>query len=91
MLEARQFDFWPGEWDVVSRNRRPDDPQWYTTGAATNRVYAVVDGCGIVEHWRGEAFGQFIVGFSLRADITDRSFRWQQDLSRDTGLTWSPT
>jgi hypothetical protein len=26
-----------------------------------------VAGCGIVEHWRGHAFGDFLVGFSLRA------------------------
>ncbi len=65
--ESRQFDFWVGEWDVLNRNRPPEDPRWYDTGAATARVYPVVAGCGIVEHWRGDAFGEFVEGFSLRA------------------------
>lgn len=65
--ESRSFDFWVGEWDVLNRNRGPEDPRWYDTGTATARVYPVVAGCGIVEHWRGHAYGDFLVGFSLRA------------------------
>jgi len=65
--EARAFDFWIGEWNVVNRNRPEDDAQFAVTGNATDRVYPVVGGCGIVEHWRGDAFGSFIVGFSVRA------------------------
>ena len=65
--EARAFDFWIGSWDVLNRNRRPDGTRFYPTGRATNRIYPVVGGCGIVEHWRGHAIGRFIVGFSLRA------------------------
>jgi hypothetical protein len=65
--ESRQFDFWVGEWDVLNRNRPPEDVRWYETGTATARVYPVVAGCGLVEHWRGHAFGEFLVGFSLRA------------------------
>lgn len=64
---ARAFDFWIGEWDVLNRNRPPDGTGFYETGRATARVYPVVGGCGIVEHWRGEAISRFIVGFSLRA------------------------
>ena len=67
MGESRQFDFWIGEWDVLNRNRPAGEPRWYDTGAATSRVYPVVAGCGIVEHWRGRAYGDFLVGFSLRA------------------------
>ncbi len=65
--EARAFDFWIGEWEVLNRNRRPDGVRFHETGRATNRVYPVVGGCGIVEHWRGHAFGRFIVGFSVRS------------------------
>lgn len=65
--EARRFDFWIGDWNVVNRNRPPDGTGFFETGRATDRVYAVVGGCGIVEHWRGEAIGRFIVGFSIRA------------------------
>jgi hypothetical protein len=65
--EYRQFDFWIGEWDVLNRNRPSDDTRWFDTGSATARVYPVVAGCGLVEHWRGQAYGNFLVGFSLRA------------------------
>lgn len=65
--ESRSFDFWIGEWDILNRNRGSEDTRWYDTGTATARVYPVVAGCGIVEHWRGHAFGDFLVGFSLRA------------------------
>ena len=66
-VESRAFDFWTGEWDVLNRNRPAGDVRWYDTGTATARVYPVVAGCGLVEHWRGHAFGEFVVGFSLRA------------------------
>lgn len=65
--EARVFDFWIGSWDVVNRNRPPDGTRFSETGRATDRVYPVVGGCGIVEHWRGHAISRFIVGFSVRA------------------------
>lgn len=68
--EAHAFDFWLGEWNVVNHNRsvrKPDDPTWYDTGTATDRVEAVAGGCGIVEDWRGDlSFGK-VRGFSLRA------------------------
>ncbi len=73
--EYRQFDFWIGEWDVLSRNRPTDESRWYDTGMATARVYPVVAGCGMVEHWRGHAFGNFLVGFSLRA-FNPQSGQW---------------
>jgi hypothetical protein len=65
--ESRMFDFAIGEWDVLNRNQPADDPGWYETGTATSLVYPVVAGCGIVEHWRGHTFGDFLVGFTLRA------------------------
>ena len=68
--EARQFDFWIGDWDINNRHRNPqtpDDPTWFDTGAATNRVYAILDGCAIVEHWMGRLIFATIHGFSVRA------------------------
>lgn len=65
--QARAFDFWIGEWDVQNRQRAPDDVRFFETGRATDRVYPVVGGCGIVEHWRGHTFGTYTLGFSVRA------------------------
>jgi hypothetical protein len=63
----RQFDFWLGEWDVLNRQRRPQGVRWGITGRATDRVYAVANGCGIVEHWRGTNAAGQVLGYSLRA------------------------
>lgn len=79
--EARQFDFWLGEWDVQNHNRPPNSDNWFATGQATNRVYTVLGGCAVVEHWRGYAFPQagHIVGFSVRAWNPDAG-RWEAAL-----------
>ncbi len=68
--EARQFDFWIGEWDVSNRQANPAAPSnstLYATGSAELRVYPVADGCGLVEHWEGNLGWGRVLGFSLRA------------------------
>lgn len=69
--EARQFDFWIGEWDVLNRQRAPgppDDTTLYDTGGAVDRVHAMLDGCLIVEHWEGHLLpDRHVIGFSARA------------------------
>ncbi len=73
--EARQFDFWIGDWDIHNRHRNPqtpEDPTWFDTGGATNRVYAILDGCAIVEHWMGRLVFATIHGFSVRAYDPDK-------------------
>jgi hypothetical protein len=91
--EARAFDFWVGEWDVRNRHRRPnsDDPTWFDTGSATNRVYPILKGCAVVEHWRGKVGGQELIGFSVRAfDPVDREWDlvllWPQPEQPSFGL-----
>lgn len=73
--EARSFDFWIGEWDVLNRNRRPDGVEFHPTGRATDKVHTVVGGCAVVEHWRGDATGRYVLGFSIRA-YDPRSEEW---------------
>lgn len=63
--EARQFDFWAGEWNVVNRSRGPQG--WGITGEARARVYPILDGCAMIEHWQGTAHGNGLIGFSMRA------------------------
>lgn len=43
-LEARQFDFWLGEWDVFN-------PQGQQVG--TSVIQQIAHGCGILENWSG--------------------------------------
>jgi len=63
--EARAFDFWIGEWDVLNRGLQPDGT-WAVTGRSSARIVPVLSGCAIVEHWRGTAWGRKTVGFSVR-------------------------
>lgn len=68
----RQFDFWLGEWDLVS----PDGKK-----SADDKVVAVLGACGIQENWVGTKSGQ---GLSFSAyDPATR--RWHQTLMDDGG------
>jgi len=43
MAEFREFDFWKGEWEVTSQGKP----------AGRSRVEAILDGCALLENWRG--------------------------------------
>jgi hypothetical protein len=77
--QAREFDFWLGEWDVENRQRNPQaslgDTTLYATGSATDEVHPVLGGCAIVEHWFGELTHTTQRGFSVRAWEPERE-RW---------------
>ena len=45
--EAKQFDFWVGEWDVFN-------PQGQKNG--TSVIQKIANGCGVLENWR-DIFG----------------------------------
>lgn len=60
-----EFDFWIGEWDLTNL-RLQEDGSWSEVGTATNRVFPVAGGCGIVELWDGYLGGSHIRGFSVR-------------------------
>lgn len=59
--EARQFDFWVGEWDVNLRIRQPDF-SWKDTHRAVARIYPILNGKAVLELWDSER----IKGYSLR-------------------------
>lgn len=46
--EFRQFDFWKGEWDVTSQGHP----------AGHSRIEVILDGCVILENWRGAKGGE---------------------------------
>lgn len=63
----RQFDFWTGQWDVTNRFWNAERGETIVPGAAL-RVYPILDGGALVEHYRGRsATGGDILGFSVRA------------------------
>lgn len=59
--EARQFDFWLGEWDVNLRIRQ-EDGSWPDSVQAVARIHPVLDGKAVLELWDSEP----IKGYSLR-------------------------
>ncbi len=74
--EARQFDFWLGEWDV--------SPSQVTSGAiiAESSITSVAQGCVMMEHWRPFAGAH---GHSINSyDATDQ--KWHQSYADATGL-----
>jgi hypothetical protein len=70
--EHRRFDFWIGEWRVVSPDGRP---------AGTNRIEKILGGCALQENWTGEGG---MNGRSLNS-YDARTGRWQQTWVDDRG------
>lgn len=64
--EARQFDFWIGEWDVQNRFKQ-DDNSWKDEGEGYLKVWPILDGKAIMEFWDGTGRDEKVIkGFSLR-------------------------
>ncbi len=45
----RKLDFWVGEWDVVNEKGEK---------VGVNRIEKILDGCALMEHWRGSEGGE---------------------------------
>ncbi|MCI0351174.1 MAG: tetratricopeptide repeat protein [Acidobacteriales bacterium] len=74
MPEARQFDFWIGEWDVFT-------PQGVQAG--TNRIERILGDCVILENWTDRLGSQ---GKSFNKYHTDKK-RWEQYWVDEQGTT----
>ncbi|NNF38708.1 MAG: hypothetical protein HKN71_08570 [Gemmatimonadetes bacterium] len=68
--EARQFDFWVGEWDVDLRIRQ-DDFSWSDEVRSVASVYPILRGKAVLELWSDVREGG-IKGYSLRYFDTAR-------------------
>jgi hypothetical protein len=52
--EFRQFDFWVGEWDLVSHSPVAGKDEWQVdAGTPTDHVEVVLGGCGLLQRWEG--------------------------------------
>lgn len=87
---ARQFDFWVGEWNI-DQEIRDTDSSWLHY-KATTKVQHILDQQALVEQWRGEVKffwynmenSQSINGYSLRYyDEPARAWRiyWMDSLN----------
>jgi hypothetical protein len=74
--EARQFDFWVGEWDLTSRMRTGPGEEDWAEGKAYNTVKAVLNGCVIVESFNGRPAVE-LQGMSV-SSWNPQLGRWQQ-------------
>jgi hypothetical protein len=63
--EARQFDFWIGDWEVTTPDGKP---------AGTNKIEPIAGSAGLLENWTGA--GGF-TGKSLNAYNASKK-QWQQ-------------
>ncbi|KAA0226049.1 hypothetical protein EDS67_21025 [candidate division KSB1 bacterium] len=71
--EARQFDFWLGEWNIVQEILQADGT-WLKLDAAT-KVSRALDGCALLESWEGKVLffwegmktAELLRGMSVRA------------------------
>ena len=71
--EARELDFWVGEWDVT----------WANGGRGTNRITRILDGCVILEQFDGNP-GTKLAGHSV-STFDRASKRWKQAWVDNTG------
>ena len=78
--QARQFDFWVGEWDVTPFQMAPA-PNLPLMG--TNRIELQLEQCMIVEHWTGGGPGGG-EGKSINFWDTNRN-KWRQIWVADGG------
>jgi len=62
--EARQFDFWVGEWDVNLRVRQAD-LTWTNQHRAVANIYPILSGKAVLELWSEDRVDG-IKGYSLR-------------------------
>lgn len=74
--EARQFDFWLGDWDLTGRIRtQPDADEWQGT-RSTNTIRSTMDGCVVLESFENLEAGQW-TGMSVSV-WNPRTREWQQ-------------
>lgn len=78
--EARQFDFWIGEWKVQNRFKQADG-SWREQGGARVKIFPALNGKAVIEFWNGTARDwKETRGFSLRY-FDPETRKWQLALN----------
>ncbi|MBI4502270.1 MAG: DUF1579 family protein [Gemmatimonadetes bacterium] len=74
--EARQFDFWSGEWTLAGKMRvQPGEERWTVT-EATNSIHPILGACVMLENFRDATPGG-LTGMSV-SSWSPRTRQWQQ-------------
>lgn len=87
--QARQFDFWIGDWDISAKSRPPGGGAWAANTAwVRTQVRAVLGGCALIEESIDDVVGDtVVVGMSLTS--YNRHLRTYQQLWVDSkGFSW---
>ena len=75
--EARQFDFWIGDWDCM----------WGEEGVGSNSIRAILDGCVIEEHFDASPTADFRgISLSMYNAVLRR---WEQTWVDNAGNYWA--
>lgn len=83
--EARQFDFWLGDWTIQQKILRQDGS--YAEFPARTRVRPAAAGCALVEEWRGTV--QFFwAGMEAPAELFGLSVRAWDPRSGTWNIHW---
>lgn len=82
--EMRQFAFWIGEWDLVSRVRADPSKDDWIEEKGTDSVRPILNGCALLQEWRGTVAGQPIHGMSFTSYVPSTG-EWQQAWVDDSG------
>jgi len=65
--EARQFDFWVGEWSVNNRFFQ-DNGSWVDGGSARVKIFPILDGKAILDAARASGAGAIHPGYGFLAE-----------------------
>ncbi len=88
-VEARQFDFWIGHWDITAKSRPPGSEQWIPNDTwIQTHVRTDLSGCVLIEESIDTIGGDtLVVGLSMTS-YNRHLGKFQQLWADQKGYTW---
>ena len=83
--EARQFDFWIGNWNIDQEIIQKDG-SWLKT-KARDSVFSILKGCAIEEHWHGDV-KFFWAGMKETKPLEGFSIRYYDTNKKKWHIKW---